>query len=191
MRLARSVETKVPIEGLEQLLKFGGFPEPFLKGSDRFHRRWQNDYKALLTKEEVRDFSRIQDIKGLETMESLLAQWQTTGCRLRILTCGYVMARTYALLFQRAMETTRDPDSPQTRTMADKCNQWFQTCISEAREMGAHAMEGQALLGLGNALAVLGKPDQARKTLNQSVEILDKAKASSHLQQARALIESL
>lgn len=158
---------------------------------------FSNDNGAEFVGDPARFFKGLTDIlngqvaKGLETMESLLAQWQTTGCRLRILTCGYVMARTYALLFQRAMETTRDPDSPQTRTMADKCNQWFQTCISEAREMGAHAMEGQALLGLGNALAVLGKPDQARKTLNQSVEILGKAKASSHLQQARALIESL
>ncbi|MCK4585631.1 ATP-binding protein [candidate division WOR-3 bacterium] len=72
IRLAREADTKAAIDGLEQLLKFGGFPEPFLKGSDRFHRRWQNDYKALLTKEEVRDFSRIQDIRGLETMVELL-----------------------------------------------------------------------------------------------------------------------
>jgi uncharacterized protein len=71
-RLAREADTKAAIDGLEQLLKFGGFPEPFLKGSDRFHRRWQNDYKALLTKEEVRDFSRIQDIRGLETMVEIL-----------------------------------------------------------------------------------------------------------------------
>jgi len=71
-RFAREADIKPAIEGLEQLLKFGGFPEPFLKGSDRFHRRWQNDYKTLLTKEEVRDFSRIQDIKGLETMVEIL-----------------------------------------------------------------------------------------------------------------------
>jgi len=71
-RLAREADTKAAIDGLEQLLTLGGFPEPFLKGSDRFHRRWQNDYKALLTKEEVRDFSRIQDIRGLETMVEIL-----------------------------------------------------------------------------------------------------------------------
>lgn len=71
-RLTREVDTKATIEGLDQLLKFGGFPEPFLKGSDRFHRRWKNEYKALLTKEEVRDFSRIQDIRGLETMVEIL-----------------------------------------------------------------------------------------------------------------------
>ena len=71
-RLAREADTKTAINGLDQLLTLGGFPEPFLKGSDRFHRRWQNDYKALLTKEEVRDFSRIQDIRGLETMVEIL-----------------------------------------------------------------------------------------------------------------------
>ena len=71
-RLAREADAKAAIDGLEQLLTLGGFPEPFLKGSDRFHRRWQNDYKALLTKEEVRDFSRIQDIRGLETMVEIL-----------------------------------------------------------------------------------------------------------------------
>lgn len=71
-RRAREADTKAAIDGLEQLLTLGGFPEPFLKGSDRFHRRWQNDYKALLTKEEVRDFSRIQDIRGLETMVEIL-----------------------------------------------------------------------------------------------------------------------
>jgi uncharacterized protein len=71
-RRAREADTTAAIDGLEQLLTLGGFPEPFLKGSDRFHRRWQNDYKALLTKEEVRDFSRIQDIRGLETMVEIL-----------------------------------------------------------------------------------------------------------------------
>jgi len=71
-RFARETGTKEAMEALEQLLRFGGFPEPFLKGSDRFHRRWQADYKSLLTKEEVRDLSRIQDIKGLETMVEIL-----------------------------------------------------------------------------------------------------------------------
>jgi len=71
-RRAREADTMAAIDGLEQLLTLGGFPEPFLKGSDRFHRRWQNDYKSLLTKEEVRDFSRIQDIRGLETTVEIL-----------------------------------------------------------------------------------------------------------------------
>jgi predicted AAA+ superfamily ATPase len=59
-------------EGLLKLLSFGGFPEPFLKASPRFHQRWQREYRTLLTKEDVRDLSRIADLKGLEHLVDLL-----------------------------------------------------------------------------------------------------------------------
>jgi uncharacterized protein len=59
-------------EALSLLLKLGGFPEPFLKNSERFHRRWQKDYKTLLIREDARDLTRISDIKGLETLVELL-----------------------------------------------------------------------------------------------------------------------
>ena len=59
-------------EGLLKLLSFGGFPEPFLKASPRFHQRWQREYRTLLTKEDVRDLSRIADLKGLEHLVNLL-----------------------------------------------------------------------------------------------------------------------
>ena len=72
VRQAREAKKGDADEGLKLLLKFGGFPEPFLKGSERFHRRWQTDYKTLLTKEDVRDLSRISDIKGLETLVEIL-----------------------------------------------------------------------------------------------------------------------
>lgn len=69
---AREAKKEGSASGLELLLKFGGFPEPLLKGSERFHRRWKMEYKTLLTKEDVRDFSRISDIKGLETLIEVL-----------------------------------------------------------------------------------------------------------------------
>jgi len=72
IKRARKATAENTAEGLELLLKFGGFPEPFLKGSERFHRRWQMEYKVLLTKEDVRDLSRISDIKGLETLVEIL-----------------------------------------------------------------------------------------------------------------------
>jgi hypothetical protein len=131
-----------------------------------------------------------QVAKRLKIMETMLAQWQAAGCRLRALTCGYVMARVYALLFQKALQTGDNRESPQVRAMAGQCIQWFQTCVTEAREMGAQAMEGQALLGLGQALAALGEPARAIRLLNQSVEILDQANASHHLEQAKASIEA-
>ncbi len=59
-------------EALKNLLTFGGFPEPFLKASAKFHQRWIKEYKTLLTREEVQDLSRISDIRGLENLIDIL-----------------------------------------------------------------------------------------------------------------------
>jgi uncharacterized protein len=59
-------------DGLKRLLVFGGFPEPHLKGSQRFLRRWQSEYRTILTKEDVRDLSRVSDLKGLEQLIEIL-----------------------------------------------------------------------------------------------------------------------
>jgi len=72
LREARKVDMGKTREALDGLIRFGGFPEPFLKASPKFHRRWQADYKTLLTKEDVRDLSRIADIRGLEHLVELL-----------------------------------------------------------------------------------------------------------------------
>lgn len=132
-----------------------------------------------------------QVAEGLASMESSLSQWQSDGYKLRYLTCGYVMARVYAQLLQTSIQTTEGGPSPQSRAMADKCLQWFQTCIAEARTMGARVMEGQALLGLGKILALLGEHQQAAQALAQSIDILEKTDASHYLEQARVALESL
>ncbi|MHB8092369.1 MAG: ATP-binding protein [Syntrophales bacterium] len=72
LREVRKVDTDKPREALDELIRLGGFPEPFLKASPKFHRRWQTDYKTLLTKEDVRDLTRIADIRGLEHLVELL-----------------------------------------------------------------------------------------------------------------------
>jgi predicted AAA+ superfamily ATPase len=69
---ARKVNNKHVEGALKNLLTFGGFPEPFLKASARFHQRWIKEYKTLLTREEVRDLSRISDIRGLEHLIDIL-----------------------------------------------------------------------------------------------------------------------
>lgn len=79
---ARNVKTAGMREALELLLKFGGFPEPFLKGTEEFHRRWQKDYRVLITREDVRDLSQIQDIKGIEILAEILPT--KVGSRLSI-----------------------------------------------------------------------------------------------------------
>ncbi len=67
---------KAPLEGardsLDDLLSFGGFPEPFLRKSPRFHNRWTREYTSLITREDIRDISGIADVKGMEQLVEML-----------------------------------------------------------------------------------------------------------------------
>lgn len=66
-------------ETVESLLRFGGFPEPFLSGSDRFCNRWRNARRDLVFHEDLRDLSRVQDIRGIRSLAELLAGRVTGG----------------------------------------------------------------------------------------------------------------
>ena len=58
----------------EQMMIYGGFPEPFLKSNKRFSTKWRRDYKSLLLYEDLRDLSRIQDLKGVEQLVLMLPE---------------------------------------------------------------------------------------------------------------------
>jgi predicted AAA+ superfamily ATPase len=53
---------------VEQLLKFGGFPEPFLKGDARFHRRWMREHSARVVHEDLRDLESVREVSMLELL---------------------------------------------------------------------------------------------------------------------------
>ena len=55
-------------DALEQLLRFGGFPEPFLKGSERHWRRWQRERLDRVVRDDVRDLERVREISLIETL---------------------------------------------------------------------------------------------------------------------------
>lgn len=61
-------------EVFDQMMAFGGFPEPFIRASTRFSTRWRRDYKSLLLHEDLRDLTRIADIKGIEQLVLLLPE---------------------------------------------------------------------------------------------------------------------
>lgn len=63
---------KGPQEVLDNLMEFGGFPEPYLKQDKRFSNRWKKLRYDQLFKEDMRDLSRIQDIGQLEVLAELL-----------------------------------------------------------------------------------------------------------------------
>jgi tetratricopeptide (TPR) repeat protein len=128
---------------------------------------------------------------GLEIMESLLSGWQTRGCRLRCLTCGYVMGQVYLLLYQSALQTAGHPVSSQAAQLAERCIHWLQTSVSEARDMGAVVLEGQALLGLGKAMAMMDQAGPAADVLQQSMDVFANIQATSHLERVKSAIEAL
>jgi uncharacterized protein len=59
-------------EDLTTLLTYGGFPEPFLKQSMAFQRRWLRLRREQLTHEELRDLTRITDLDRVEYLVQLI-----------------------------------------------------------------------------------------------------------------------
>jgi predicted AAA+ superfamily ATPase len=56
----------VSTAGLQQLLRLGGFPEPFLGGSEREARRWSREYRTRLIRDDIASLERFQDLGTLE-----------------------------------------------------------------------------------------------------------------------------
>ena len=54
--------------GLSELLRLGGFPEPFLGGGDVEARRWSRQYRTRLIEGEVASLTAIRDLGRLEQM---------------------------------------------------------------------------------------------------------------------------
>jgi predicted AAA+ superfamily ATPase len=55
-------------DGLDLLLRFSGFPEPFLGGSETQARRWSLAYRERLVREEVTSLESISDLAKLELL---------------------------------------------------------------------------------------------------------------------------
>jgi len=59
-------------EALAALMKFGGFPEPFLKQDERSLRRWHGQRLERLVKEDIRDLENIKDLSAMQILVDLL-----------------------------------------------------------------------------------------------------------------------
>jgi predicted AAA+ superfamily ATPase len=57
---------------LDALLRFGGFPEPFLLQDEREHRIWQRDRIARVVREDLRDLEQVREISLVEQLVDLL-----------------------------------------------------------------------------------------------------------------------
>ena len=65
-------QTKVEQSKVDCMLRFGGFPEPYLKGTPQFYNRWKDLRHTMLFHEDLRELSRIQELGQMELLAELL-----------------------------------------------------------------------------------------------------------------------
>ena len=58
----------VEADAAAQLMRFGGFPEPFLRGEERFHRRWMREQSARVVHEDLRDLEQVREVSRLDLL---------------------------------------------------------------------------------------------------------------------------
>ena len=61
-----------PEHALDNLIRFGGFPEPYLKGNETFAKRWRRSHIDTIIREDLLDIERVRDIKSIEILIDLL-----------------------------------------------------------------------------------------------------------------------
>lgn len=67
---------------LNDLVQLGGFPEPFLSGSERDAKRWRLSYGTRLVEDEIRSLEQVTDLNRMELLFDRLSQ--TVGSVLSI-----------------------------------------------------------------------------------------------------------
>lgn len=66
------LDSKKAASAFRDLLRFGGFPEPFVKKQAAVWRRFQNERAERLIKEDIRDLEKISDLSGLQVLAEIL-----------------------------------------------------------------------------------------------------------------------
>lgn len=61
-----------PDDALERMLRLGGFPEPFLRGEERFYKRWRQTHADIIVRQDLVELETVKDIHGIETLVELL-----------------------------------------------------------------------------------------------------------------------
>lgn len=59
-------------EIFNRLYHCGGFPEPFLNGSESYYKRWRRSHLDIILRQDLIDLHAVRDIKAIETLVLLL-----------------------------------------------------------------------------------------------------------------------
>ncbi len=66
--------TAPPATILERLIRFGGFPEPYLSGSDQDAARWRQQHLERVVREDIQDLEPVKDVRTLLLLVDLLRE---------------------------------------------------------------------------------------------------------------------
>ncbi len=64
---------RIEEKDFKKLLDFGGFPEPFIKSDKRFYRRWLKIREEIVYNEDLRDLSRVHELKLIRNLAQIYA----------------------------------------------------------------------------------------------------------------------
>jgi predicted AAA+ superfamily ATPase len=59
---------------IQDLLRLGGFPEPFLSGSEDAARRWSREYRSRIVQEDVTSLENVSDLGNMELLAMRMPQ---------------------------------------------------------------------------------------------------------------------
>jgi predicted AAA+ superfamily ATPase len=64
----REVDPGAHKETVNLLMRFGGFPEPFLAANQQEHRRWQREQRERVIRDDLRDLERVREVSLIELL---------------------------------------------------------------------------------------------------------------------------
>jgi tetratricopeptide (TPR) repeat protein len=158
---------------------------------------FSDDHGAEFVGEPARFFHSLIDIQkgdvesGILRMEQLLEEWHGAGCRLRYLTCGFVMACVYKQLHDLTDQPSGADTADRSQMLLRKAQGWYRKCIDTAKDLGAKSLLGRTYLEWGDLYLTSGSHDTARDAYQKSAAWFEQSDAGIYLQQAKEKLEKL
>jgi len=59
---------------LDQLMRFGGFPEPLIKGTERHWKRWQREHQIRVIQEDLINLEHVKEVSQLDLLSQVLPE---------------------------------------------------------------------------------------------------------------------
>ena len=65
-------------EVIEKILNYGGFPEPFIEGNQKFYNLWRKTHLDIILKQDMIYLENLRDIRSVEVLIELLSKKVTS-----------------------------------------------------------------------------------------------------------------